>query len=143
MLLARKGLSTLWCRLVTAAIQASSAAVRGVAVGAGVLAAVLCAGAAAGAAWWPAHPPAVSKTAAPSPATAAFQPPRLMIAKNRPEEYGDGSIVPPYEYVPGQRRVGQELVNKLLTISLPIHYESTTESGPGKPLHDAQQVAAL
>jgi len=134
MLLARKGLSTLWCKLVTAVIQASSAAVSGVAVGAGVLAAVLRAGAGAGAAWWPAHPPTASKTAAPSPATAGLPPPRLMIAKNRPDEYGDGSIVPPYNLVPAQRRAGQETRHcardGLFTQTLP-------KAAPVKPLYDA------
>jgi len=91
---------------VTAVIQASSAAVRGVAVGAGVLAAVLGDDTEAGAAWWPAHPPIASNTTTPSPATAAFQPPRLMIAKNRPREYKDGIIVPPTSTCLG-RRAGQ------------------------------------
>jgi hypothetical protein len=96
--------------LVTAVIQASSAAVSGVAVGAGVLAAVLRAGAGAGAAWWPAHPPTASKTAALSPATAGLPPPRLMIAENRPGEYGDGSIVPPTSTCPRKDAPDKELV---------------------------------
>src|SRR5262245_14603185 len=44
--------------------------------------------------------PTASKTATPSLATVAFQPPRLMIAKNRPEAYSDDNIVPPPRVVP-------------------------------------------
>src|SRR5262252_7717537 len=129
MLLAPKGLSTLWCSPVTPVIQASSAAVRGVAVGAGVLAAVLGADAAIGAALGPAHPPAASKTAAPSPAVAAFQPPRLMIAKNRPQEYSDGNIVPPTTACPGKDAQGRSSSRYLypdITNLLP-------NSAPGNP----------
>jgi len=111
-------------------IQASSAAVSGVAVGAGVLAAVLRAGAGAGAARWPAHPPTASKTAAPSPATAGLPPPRLMIAKNRPDEYGDGSIVPPTSSCPRKDAPGKKLVTALVTVSLTKHYRKLPRETP-------------
>jgi hypothetical protein len=58
--------------------------------------AALAVGLIAAASGWTAYAvrPAASSTAAPSLATVALQPPRVIIAKNRSEAYSDGNIVP-------------------------------------------------
>src|SRR5262249_22822126 len=87
------------------------------------------------------RPPA-SKTATPNLAAAASQPPRLMIAKNRPEAYSDDNM-PPHGYMPSRDEQDRKLVTELVAIFLPERYEPTAERCPaGTPRLRASDTCA-
>src|SRR5262249_16649303 len=77
------------------------------------------------------RPPA-GTTPTPSLTRAAFQPPRLMIATNRPETYSDDNIVPPLASTRrGSDEQHRETHRRTRCDLLPELYEPTTERCPG------------